>query len=71
MLEYTWYPGAGQRWAPPVALRLKWRHDRVRPFITLQIVPGVCTELRVGIALGSKDTLRGSARRCRRARCCD
>jgi hypothetical protein len=59
MLEYTWYPAGGQRWAPRVALRLKWRHGRVRPFIALRIVPGLCTELRVGIALGPKDTLWG------------
>jgi hypothetical protein len=59
MVECTWYPGGRRLWAPSIAPRLRWRHGRIRPFLSARFTPGVSHELRLGIATGRHDDLWG------------
>jgi hypothetical protein len=58
-LEYTWHPSAHRAWAPPIQFRAKWHRGRVRPCISGRLAPGVAYEVRVGVILGSIDSLWG------------
>ena len=58
-IEWTWYPSAHRRWAPSATARLKRHGGRLRPFVAVRLTPGVCQEVRVGVACGQIDTVWG------------
>ena len=58
-IEWTWYPSGRRSWAPSRGGRLKWHRGPVRPFIAVRVVPGVSTEVRLGVTLGPTDPVWG------------